>query len=158
MYAPEDIETIIHRKTLWIGPGLRHSEKARLLIGNDRPGKDGIGEYIVDVKFRDLKRRMDFILEKLSESKSKRDLYHNQRIENRIPIVSLVGYTSSGKTTLFNSLTMENRQTSENLFSTLSTTTRSFLVNQQKILLSDTVGFIRRLPAYMIEALKSTLE
>jgi GTP-binding protein HflX len=158
MYAPEDIETIIHRKTLWIGPGLRHSEKARLLIGNDRPGKDGIGEYIVDVKFRDLKRRMDFILEKLSESKSKRDLYHNQRIENRIPIVSLVGYTSSGKTTLFNSLTMENRQTSENLFTTLSTTTRSFLVNQQKILLSDTVGFIRRLPAYMIEAFKSTLE
>lgn len=136
----------------------RIKENARLLIGNERPGKGGSGEYTVDVKFRDLKRRMGFILEKLSESKRKRDLYQNQRIENRIPIVSLVGYTSSGKTTLFNSLTMENSQTSENLFTTLSTTTRSFLVNQQKILLSDTVGFIRWLPTYMIEAFKSTLE
>jgi GTP-binding protein HflX len=75
-----------------------------------------------------------------------------------MPIVSLVGYTSSGKTTLFNLLTMESRQTSEDLFTTLSTTTRSFIINGQKILLSDTVGFIRRLPTYMIEAFKSTLE
>ena len=136
----------------------RIKENSKLLIGNERPGKGGRGEYIVDVKFRDLKRRMGFILEKLAESKRKRDLYHNQRIDKKIPTVSLVGYTSSGKTTLFNSLTMENRQTSENLFTTLSTTTRSFMVNERKILLSDTVGFIRRLPTYMIEAFKSTLE
>lgn len=136
----------------------RVKENARLLIGDERPGKGGSGEYIVDVKFRDLKRRMGFIIEKLAESKRKRDLYHNQRIENKMPIVSLVGYTSSGKTTLFNLLTMESRQTSEDLFTTLSTTTRSFIINGQKILLSDTVGFIRRLPTYMIEAFKSTLE
>ncbi len=136
----------------------RIKENARLLIGDERPGKGGSGEYIVDVKFRDLKRRMGFITEKLAESKRKRDLYHNQRIENKMPIVSLVGYTSSGKTTLFNLLTMESRQTSEDLFTTLSTTTRSFIINGQKILLSDTVGFIRRLPTYMIEAFKSTLE
>jgi GTP-binding protein HflX len=136
----------------------RIKENAKLLMGNERPGKGGSGEYIVDVKFRDLKRRMGFILQKLAESKSKRDLYHVQRTENKIPIVSLVGYTSSGKTTLFNLLTMEKRETSENLFTTLSTTTRSFNVNKQKILLTDTVGFIRRLPTYMIEAFKSTLE
>lgn len=136
----------------------RIKENARLLLGNERPGKGGSGEYIVDVKFRDLKRRMGFILQKLAESKSKRDLYHVQRTENKMPIVSLVGYTSSGKTTLFNLLTLEKRETSENLFTTLSTTTRSFLVNKQKILLTDTVGFIRRLPTYMIEAFKSTLE
>ena len=136
----------------------RIKEKAKLLIGDERPGKGGSGEYIVDVKFRDLKRRMGFIIEKLAESKRKRDLYHNQRIENKMPIVSLVGYTSSGKTTLFNLLTMESRTTSQNLFTTLSTTTRSFIINGQKILLSDTVGFIRRLPTYMIEAFKSTLE
>jgi GTP-binding protein HflX len=136
----------------------RIKENARLLIGDERPGKGGSGEYIVDVKFRDLKRRMGFITEKLAESKRKRDLYHNQRIENKMPIFSLVGYTSSGKTTLFNLLTMESRQTSEDLFTTLSTTTRSFIINGQKILLSDTVGFIRRLPTYMIEAFKSTLE
>jgi GTP-binding protein HflX len=136
----------------------RIKENAKLLVGNERPGKGGSGEYIVDVKFRDLKRRMGFILEKLADSRRKRDLYHNQRIENKMPIVSLVGYTSSGKTTLFNLLTMESRKTSENLFTTLSTTTRSFVINGQKILLSDTVGFIRRLPTYMIEAFKSTLE
>lgn len=136
----------------------RIKENARLLMGNERPGKGGSGEYIVDVKFRDLKRRMGFILQKLAESKSKRDLYHNQRTDSKMPIVSLVGYTSSGKTTLFNLLTLEKRETSENLFTTLSTTTRSFNVNKQKILLTDTVGFIRRLPTYMIEAFKSTLE
>ena len=136
----------------------RVKENTRLLVAKERPGKGGSGEYIVDVKFRDLKRRMGFIIEKLAESKIKRDLYHNQRIENKMPIVSLVGYTSSGKTTLFNLLTMESRKTSENLFTTLSTTTRSFVINGQKILLSDTVGFIRGLPTYMIEAFKSTLE
>ncbi|MDW0170178.1 MAG: 50S ribosome-binding GTPase, partial [Nitrososphaeraceae archaeon] len=88
----------------------------------------------------------------------KRDLYHNQRVEDRMPIVSLVGYTSSGKTTLFNSLTLESNETSENLFTTLSTTTRSFINGGRKLLLTDTVGFIRRLPTYMIEAFKSTLE
>ena len=75
-----------------------------------------------------------------------------------MPIVSLVGYTSSGKTTLFNSLTLESNETSENLFTTLSTTTRSFIIGGRKLLLTDTVGFIRRLPTYMIEAFKSTLE
>jgi GTP-binding protein HflX len=75
-----------------------------------------------------------------------------------MPIVSLVGYTSSGKTTLFNLLTLESKETSENLFTTLSTTTRSFIIGGQKLLLTDTVGFIRRLPTYMIEAFKSTLE
>lgn len=136
----------------------RIRENAKLLIGNERPGKGGSGEYIVDVKFRDLKRRMTFILKKLEESKRKRDLYHNQRVEDRMPIVSLVGYTSSGKTTLFNALTLESNETSENLFTTLSTTTRSFIIGGRKLLLTDTVGFIRRLPTYMIEAFKSTLE
>jgi GTPase len=136
----------------------RIKESARLLVGNERPGKGGTGEYIVDVKFRDLKRRMGFILAKLAESGRKRDLYHNQRVQNKMPIVSLVGYTSSGKTTLFNLLTLESRETSKNLFTTLSTTTRAFNIHGQKILLSDTVGFIRRLPTYMIEAFKSTLE
>ena len=136
----------------------RIRENSTLLIGSERPGKGGSGEYIVDVKFRDLKRRMGFIINKLTEARRKRELYHNQRLDNRMPIVSLVGYTSSGKTTLFNLLTLESKETSENLFTTLSTTTRSFIIGGQKLLLTDTVGFIRRLPTYMIEAFKSTLE
>jgi GTP-binding protein HflX len=137
----------------------RVREIAKISAGNERPGKGGSGEYEVDVKFRDLKRRMSFIKEKLAEAKSKRDLYHHQRKKAGMPIVSLVGYTSAGKTTLFNLLTSEHKETSDSLFTTLSTTTRSMKVDERTtVLLTDTVGFVSRLPTYMIDAFKSTLE
>jgi GTPase len=138
----------------------RVREMAKMTSGNERPGKGGMGEYTVDVKFRDLKRRMNFIKEKLVEAKKKRELYHQQRAKTRMPVVSLVGYTSSGKTTLFNLLTKEQKETSSSLFTTLSTTTRALKFNEEKqeLLLTDTVGFISRLPPYMIDAFKSTLE
>ncbi|HZA07129.1 MAG TPA: GTPase HflX, partial [Nitrososphaeraceae archaeon] len=141
----------------------RIRENARLNSGNERPGKGGMGVYVVDVKFRDLKRRMSFIKEKLADAHKKRELYRQQRLKTEMPVVSLVGYTSSGKTTLFNLLTSENKVTSNSLFTTLSTTTRSFKVDNNgrgrgDLLLIDTVGFISRLPHYMIDAFKSTLE
>jgi GTPase len=136
----------------------RIRENAKLTSGSERPGKGGMGVYIVDVKFRDLKRRMSFIKEKLADAHQKRELYHQQRLNAGMPVVSLVGYTSSGKTTLFNLLTSENNETSSSLFTTLSTTTRSFKIYDRDLLLVDTVGFISRLPHYMIDAFKSTLE
>jgi len=136
----------------------RVREMAKMSSGNERPGKGGSGEYVVDVKFRDLKRRMGFIKEKLDEAKKKRDLYHQQRVKTGMPVVSLVGYTSAGKTTLFNQLAAEQRETSASLFTTLSTTTRSLKIDKKSVLLTDTVGFISRLPTYMIDAFKSTLE
>ena len=140
----------------------RVRENAKQASGNERPGKGGMGVYVVDVKFRDLKRRMSFIREKLEDAHRKRALYHQQRLKTAgTAVVSLIGYTSSGKTTLFNLLTSEHKETSSSLFTTLSTTTRSFKVNNSKkglLLLIDTVGFISRLPHYMIDAFKSTLE
>ncbi|HEY7108317.1 MAG TPA: GTPase HflX [Nitrososphaeraceae archaeon] len=136
----------------------RVREGAKAALGSERPGKGGGGEYVVDIRFRDLKRRMGFISGKLSEARRKRELYQSQRARNDLSVIALLGYTSSGKTTLFNTLTNENKQTSANLFTTLSTTTRSFFIDNQKLLLTDTVGFISRLPTYMIEAFKSTLE
>jgi GTP-binding protein HflX len=136
----------------------RVRENAKLTSGSERAGKGGMGEYIVDVKFRDLKRRISFIKEKLNDAHRKRELYHQQRINTKMPVVSLVGYTSSGKTTLFNLLTGEHKQISNNLFTTLSTTTRLLKIDAREILLTDTVGFISRLPTYMIDAFKSTLE
>ena len=139
----------------------RIRENARLMSGSERPGKGGMGVYIVDVKFRDLKRRMSFINEKLADAHQKHDLYRQQRLKTGMPVVSIVGYTSSGKTTLFNLLTSENKVTSTSLFTTLSTTTRSFKIdsgNIGELLLIDTVGFISRLPHYMVDAFKSTLE
>jgi GTPase len=136
----------------------RIRENAKLTSGSERPGKGGMGVYVVDVKFRDLKRRLSFIKEKLADAHQKRELYHKQRLKARMPVVSLIGYTSSGKTTLFNLLTSEDKETSSNLFTTLSTTTRSFKIDNRDLLLIDTVGFISRLPHYMIDAFKSTLE
>jgi len=144
----------------------RVRENAKLTSGStERPGKGGMGEYTVDVKFRDLKRRMTFIKKKIADAHTKRELYRQQRLKTKMPIVSLIGYTSSGKTTLFNLLTSENKEISSSLFTTLSTTTRSFRINnnekqekESSLLLIDTVGFISRLPHYMIDAFKSTLQ
>jgi len=136
----------------------RVRENAKLASRGERAGKGGMGEYVVDVKFRDLKRRLSFIKEKLNEAHRKRELYHQQRIKTGMPVVSLVGYTSSGKTTLFNSLTGEDKQISNKLFTTLSTTTRLLKIHDRETLLTDTVGFISRLPTYMVDAFKSTLE
>jgi len=120
----------------------RVRENAKLLTNSkERAGKGGMGEYIVDVRFRDLKRQMSFIKEKINDAKLKRDIYQHQRQKTRMPVVSLVGYTSSGKTTLFNLLTNESKETSSNLFTTLSTTTRSFKISHNNK--NRTGAFIR---------------
>jgi GTPase len=139
----------------------RVREILKINSGTEQPGKGGMGEYVVDVRRRELKKQMSFIQQKLEYARRKRELYHRQRMETELPVVSLVGYTSSGKTTLFNLLTKSNKPTSDDLFTTLSTTTRSLKFNfnnKAKILLVDTVGFISRLPHYMVDAFKSTLE
>lgn len=137
----------------------RVRENAKLASVGERAGKGGMGEYTVDVKFRDLKRRMSFVKDKLDGARKRRALYHQQRVKTGMPVVSLVGYTSSGKTTLFNLLANESKTTSGSLFTTLSTTSRAYEVDgRHHVLLTDTVGFISRLPTYMIDAFKSTLE
>ncbi|MDQ3838484.1 MAG: GTPase HflX [Thermoproteota archaeon] len=144
----------------------RVREASKIISHSESPGKGGMGEYVIDVKLRELKRQMSFIQQKLEYARRKRELYHRQRMETNLPVVSLVGYTSSGKTTLFNLLTESNKEVSDDLFTTLSTTTRSLKLNNNnnnnnnnsKVLLVDTIGFISRLPHYMFDAFKSTLE
>ena len=137
----------------------RARENVKLSVKGERQGLSGMGEYAVDVRFRDLKRRMSSIKEKLREASRRRSLHRTQRQKLNIPFVSLVGYTSSGKTTLFNRLAEEEKEVANSLFTTLTTTTRSVMLpDSTKMLLSDTVGFISRLPTYMIEAFKSTLD
>jgi GTP-binding protein HflX len=144
----------------------RVREASKIIARSESPGKGGMGEYVVNVKLRELKRQMSFIQQKLEYARRKRELYHRQRMETNLPVVSLVGYTSSGKTTLFNLLTKSNKEVSDELFTTLSTTTRSLQLNNNnnknnnnsKVLVVDTIGFISRLPHYMFDAFKSTLE
>ena len=138
----------------------RARDEVRYSVRGEQAGFMGMGEYAVDVKFRALRKQMTFIKEKLEKSRSVRDLHTAERRKLGVPFVSLAGYTSSGKTTLFNRLTSESKEASPNLFTTLSTTTRmvAFPNSRSRILLSDTVGFISRLPAYLVESFKSTLD
>jgi len=138
----------------------RARDAVRYSVKGEQAGFSGMGEYAVDVRFRALKRQMGFIKEKLEKSRTVRDLHTAERRKLGVPFVSLAGYTSSGKTTLFNRLAAESKEMSPNLFTTLSTTTRmiTFPNSKSRILLSDTVGFISRLPTYLVESFKSTLE
>lgn len=137
----------------------RAREAVRLSLKGEQAGFMGMGEYAVDIKFRALKKQMTLVSKKLEEAKRQRNLFRVARERLSTPIVSLAGYTSSGKTTLFNRFTAESKEESAKLFTTLTTTTRGFEpLPGKKVLLSDTVGFISRLPTYMIEAFKSTLE
>ena len=132
---------------------VRHSKTG------ERAGFSGLGELAVDVRFRALKRQMAVVREKLAKAQSYRSVQRAGRSRLGLPFVSLAGYTSGGKTTLFNRLAAESKEVSPSLFTTLSTTTRAVdLGDSKRMLLSDTVGFISRLPTYMIEAFKSTLE
>ncbi|MDG7007739.1 MAG: GTPase HflX [Nitrososphaerota archaeon] len=138
----------------------RARDTVRYSVKGEQAGFMGMGEYAVDVKFRDLKRQMVFAKEKLEKSRTVRDLHTRQRRKLGVPFISLAGYTSSGKTTLFNRLSAESKEESPNLFTTLATTTRmvSFPNSKRRVLLSDTVGFVSRLPTYLFESFKSTLD
>ncbi|HXQ91903.1 MAG TPA: GTPase HflX [Nitrososphaerales archaeon] len=137
----------------------RAREAVRISLKGEQAGFMGMGEYAVDIKFRALKRQMVSIQKKLEDARRQRQLFKTSREKLNLPYVSLAGYTSSGKTTLFNKFVSETKEESPNLFTTLTTTTRSFEpLSGRRVLLSDTVGFISRLPTYMVEAFKSTLE
>ena len=136
----------------------RAKEKVRLSSMGEQPGFMGIGKFEVDVYYNDIKHRMQTIRSKLEKAGKQRELHRQGRKRMGFKTISLAGYTSAGKTTLFNKMTGETRTQSKELFTTLSTTTRRVSINQEPFLISDTVGFISKLPAYMIDAFKSTLE
>jgi GTP-binding protein HflX len=136
----------------------RAREKVRLAKSSEQPGFFGLGKYEVDTYFRAIRRQVGTINKKLQSVSKRRRLFHVQREKLGLPMISLSGYTGAGKTTIFNSLTGESKDVAPGVFTTLSTSTRAMAVDSSKVLLSDTVGFISRLPAYMIDAFKSTLE
>ncbi|MDR2707965.1 MAG: GTPase HflX [Nitrososphaerota archaeon] len=138
---------------------LRHArEKVRLCRGSEQPGFMGIGVYEADVYRDAIKAQVQTILKKLKEIRTKRILQRVRRTELGFLSVSLAGYTSAGKSTLFNTLTEADAMVDRTLFTTLSTMTRMVKFSNRKFLLTDTVGFIDRLPISLIEAFHSTLE
>lgn len=136
----------------------RAREAVRLAKAGEQPGFYGLGKYEADAYLLDIKNRAQALKKKLEKEVTKRQLHRNQRARAGLMSISLAGYTSAGKTTLFNALTGETKSTAASVFTTLSTFTRAIDLDGDKALLLDTVGFISKLPAYMVDAFKSTLE
>ncbi|MGM0441249.1 MAG: GTPase HflX [Elusimicrobiota bacterium] len=121
-------------------------------------GTRGPGEKKIEIDRRIINDRITTIRKKLKGIKEKRKSREEKRKKSFKNLISLVGYTNSGKSTLMNTLTGSNVGVADKLFATLSTTTRQFRANKYKLLLSDTVGFIRKLPHKVVEAFMATLE
>ena len=119
----------------------RAKEKVRLSSMGEQPGFMGIGKFEVDVYYNDIKHRMQTIRSKLEKAGKQREPHRQGRKRMGFKTISLAGYTSAGKTTLFNKMTGETRTQSKELFTTLSTTTRRVNINREPFLISDTVGF-----------------
>jgi len=133
-------------------------ERIRLAMKAEQPGFMGLGSYEVDVYYESVKREVHAIRRKLRKIRGKRVLHRERRTELGFSTISLAGYTHSGKSSLFNAFTEEKARVETTLFTTLSTTTRLVEFSKRKFLLTDTVGFIDRLPLTLIEAFHSTLE
>ena len=122
-------------------------------------GTRGPGEKKLEMDRRLIKDRIAQLNKELQNVKQSREISRQQRSRNRMPIAAIVGYTNAGKSTLLNRLTDANVLEEDKLFATLDPTTRNLrLSSGQEILLTDTVGFIRKLPHHLIEAFRSTLE
>ena len=122
-------------------------------------GTRGPGETKLEVDRRVIRSRIAHLSRELEEVKQHRQTMRKQRMEGSEPIISIVGYTNAGKSTLLNSLTDAGVLEEDKLFATLDPTSRNYkLANGQEIILTDTVGFIRKLPHHLINAFRSTLE
>jgi GTP-binding protein HflX len=122
-------------------------------------GTRGPGEAQLETDRRLIRKRIDLLQEKLEHVRTHRDLYRKRRKESGVPIVALVGYTNAGKSTLFNTLSKANVNVENKLFSTLDPVTRRLtLPTGETCLLTDTVGFIHKLPPSIIAAFRATLE
>ncbi len=127
--------------------------------GSSPIGTRGPGETQLETDRRHIRRKIQALQSSLSEVRKQRSTQRSLRLKNRLPLVALIGYTNAGKSTLLNTLTASSIPANDRLFDTLDPTTRRFpLAPGQEILLSDTVGFIRKLPTHLVEAFKATLE
>lgn len=136
----------------------RAKEWVRLSSTGEQTGFMGIGKFGVDVYYNDIKHRMQTTRTKLQKAGRQRELHRRERSKSGFKTIALAGYTSAGKTALFNTMAGQAREQSNEMFTTLSTLTRRMTIGKEAFLISDTIGFISKLPAYMIDAFRSTLE
>ncbi len=149
-----EMAEIAYLKTRLIGRGKDYSQQAGFIGGR------GPGETVKEMIKRHFAEKIRQAEKRLETLKKARNLQRQKRLETNIPLVSIVGYTNAGKSSLLNRLTKSNVLAEDKLFATLDTTTRELFLgtNAQQILISDTVGFISNLPPNLIAAFQSTLE
>ena len=122
-------------------------------------GTRGPGETQLETDRRHIRRKIQKLREELEQVRRVRATQRTRREKNEVPVVAIVGYTNAGKSTLLNRLTGADIPANNRLFDTLDTTTRTLEISDTcTVLLSDTVGFIRKLPHHLVEAFKATLE
>ncbi len=149
-----EIAQLHHLKSRLAGKGI-HLEQQAGMIGL----RSGPGETLKEKQTRTINNRIALLKKQLERIRKSRTVQRKRRLESGMPQLCLIGYTNAGKSTLLNTLTHAQVLAEEKLFATLTTTTRSLYVDSKKVgTLSDTVGFIQRLPHRLVEAFKSTLE
>ncbi|MEN9946650.1 MAG: GTPase HflX [Pseudomonadota bacterium] len=132
-----------------------HLERQRGGIGL----RSGSGEKQIELDKRAIADKVVKLKSRLAQTAKQRDTQRKARLKSELPMLSIVGYTNAGKSTLFNSLTKANVYAENRLFATLQTTSRKlFITPEVEIILSDTVGFIRDLPHKLVAAFRATLE
>ena len=136
-----------------------HLERQAGTSGKGPIGSRGPGETQLETDRRHIHRKIDKLKEELEEVRRVRGTQRQRRMKNEIPVVAIVGYTNAGKSTLLNAITGAGIPANNRLFDTLDTTTRLLTVSDTlDVVISDTVGFIRKLPHQLVEAFKATLE
>lgn len=136
-----------------------HLERQAGTSGKGPIGSKGPGETQLETDRRHIHRKIDKLKEELGEVRRVRNTQRQRRMKNEIPVVAIVGYTNAGKSTLLNAITGAGIPANNRLFDTLDTTSRLLTVSDTlDVVISDTVGFIRKLPHQLVEAFKATLE
>lgn len=137
----------------------RQTSGGRGGAGGTGTGLRGPGETQLETDRREVRRRISQLKENLEEVRRQRGLHRAQRRKTGIPTIALVGYTNAGKSTLLNALSGADVYTADQLFATLDPTTRRIaLPSGMEVLLTDTVGFIKKLPTTLVAAFRATLE
>ena len=127
--------------------------------GRSPIGTRGPGETQLETDRRHIRRKITKLESELAEVRRIRGVQRERRTKNEVPVVAIVGYTNAGKSTLLNRLTGADIPANDRLFDTLDTTTRTLEISDTcTVLISDTVGFIRKLPHHLVEAFRATLE
>ncbi len=136
-----------------------HLERQAGTSGKGPIGSKGPGETQLETDRRHIHRKIDKLKEELEEVRRVRGTQRQRRMKNEVPVVAIVGYTNAGKSTLLNALTGAGIPANNRLFDTLDTTSRLLTVSDTlDVVISDTVGFIRKLPHQLVDAFKATLE